>query len=146
MSQQFFLFLALSFPSARLSGQAAFASSVCCLLCRFQGLPTRLQQRILRLARALSAQEAEEEDSEATRVAGLKGFNKLWHKMGNKVTFPPRPQCFGGPPSAPSGDPKAQVCRGDVSSLPTLGCPSVAAVLVPAFLWMYQGIVSRPPN
>ncbi|KAK9905733.1 hypothetical protein WJX75_005338 [Coccomyxa subellipsoidea] len=58
-------------------------------------------------------QEAEEEDSEATRVAGLKGFNKLWHKMGNKVTFPPRPQCFGGPPSAPSGDPKAQSSAND---------------------------------
>ena len=63
--------------------------------------------------RAHSPQEAEEEDTEATRVAGLRGFNKLWHKMGNKVN---RSQCFGGPPSALPGDPNAQVCQGVVTT------------------------------
>ena len=40
-------------------------------------------------------QEAEEEDSEAARVANLKGMSKLIHKMSNSISAR-RPQCFGG--------------------------------------------------
>ena len=45
-------------------------------------------------------QEAEEEDSEAARVAQLKGMSKLIHKMSNSISAR-RPQCFGGQPGLP---------------------------------------------
>ncbi len=83
-------------------------------------------------AQAHSRQEAEEEDTEATRVAGLRGFNKLWHKIGNKVN---RPQCFGGHPSALPGDPSAQVCQG-VATIPSFfyfprACPRLRRCRLP---------------
>ncbi|BDA47694.1 probable phototropin-2 [Coccomyxa sp. Obi] len=40
----------------------------------------------------MQVQEAEEEDSEASRIAGLRGFNKLWHKIGNKASAANDPQ------------------------------------------------------
>lgn len=47
-------------------------------------------------------QEAEEEDSEAARIAQLKGMSKLIHKMSNSISAR-RPQCFGGQPGGMPG-------------------------------------------
>ena len=45
------------------------------------------------------AQEAEEEDTYAQRMAKMKGFNKLLHRVSEKVSLQ-RPQCLGGPAPA----------------------------------------------
>ena len=55
-------------------------------------------------------QEAEEEDSEAARIAQLKGMSKLIHKMSNSISAR-RPQCFGGQPGGMPGPTDGkQVC------------------------------------
>lgn len=48
------------------------------------------------------AQEAEEEDGEAARIAQLMGMSKLIHKMSNSISAR-RPQCFGGQPGGMPG-------------------------------------------
>lgn len=76
-------------------------------------LPTALASAGLRLGSIV--QEAEEEDSEAARIAQLKGMSKLIHKMSNSISAR-RPQCFGGQPGMAGPTDGKQVQLGNPSS------------------------------
>ena len=76
-------------------------------------MPTALASAGLRLGSIV--QEAEEEDSEAARIAQLKGMSKLIHKMSNSISAR-RPQCFGGQPGMAGPTDGKQVQLGNPSS------------------------------
>ena len=70
-------------------------------------------------------QEAEEEDSEAARIAQLKGMSKLIHKMSNSISAR-RPQCFGGQPGGMPGPTDGKQVRRTAVALTNLSDRYVA--------------------